>query len=134
MAQVNFHVRSNRISQFEVDAPKTVAQIRTMLAASGFDVEEARVSVVRPGGEVLIGQLCSIIPGPFDIVRFNTTTVNMPIAEKKLRELVEANNARFNGGCPCNAKAQNHGEVKVGGLTLTVEAEDDKTVVIRFRA
>ena len=131
MAQVNFHVRSNRISQMEVDGYKTVGQIRSMLAQAGFDVREGNVTVLRQDGTAVIGHTEGYIPSASDIVRFDTETVHMPIAEKVYREAVVA--AR----CQCHreqTQAQQPNSVCVSGRVLSIEAGDDgKSIVIRFR-
>lgn len=125
MAQVNFHVRSNRISQMEVDGNKTVAEIREMLAQAGFDVQESHVTIIRKDNTALIGHTDGYVPGNTDIVRFDTSTVNLPLAERAYREA---------GNACCEACRQPDASVRVGGHVLSVEAgEDGKTVVIRFR-
>lgn len=128
MAQVNFHVRSNRISQMEVDGYKTVGQIRSMLAQAGFDVREGNVTVIRQDGTAVIGHTEGYIPSASDIVRFDTETVHMPLAEKAYREATAQ--------CPCchEQPKQQVNSVSVSGRVLSIEAGDDgKSIVIRFR-
>lgn len=130
MAQVNFHVRSNRISQMEVDGYKTVGEIRELLSRAGFDVREANVTVLRQDGTAVIGHTEGYIPSASDIVRFDTETVHMPLAEKAYREATAQ--------CPCcheQPKPQQQvNSVGVSGRVLSIEAGDDgKSIVIRFR-
>jgi len=125
MAQVNFHVRSNRISQMEVDTPHTVAEIREMLAQAGFDVRDSHVTIIRKDNTALIGHTDGYVPGNTDIVRFDTSTVHLPLAERAYREVGKACCANYH---------QPDAAVRVGGHVLSVEAGDDgKTIVIRFR-
>ena len=124
MAQVNFHVRSNRISQMEVDGYKTVGEIRELLSRAGFDVREGNVTVLRQDGTA------GDIPSASDIVRFDTETVHMPLAEKAYREATVQ--------CPCcheqPKQQQQVNSVSVSGRVLSIEAGDDgKSIVIRFR-
>lgn len=93
MPTVAFRVRSTRIKDIELSNNTTIRDLKNILAANGYDVNEAtRVRVIRKDG-IVIGQMNDYVLRNADCVEIDTAIIGPfnALAELEKREKAECN-------------------------------------------
>lgn len=131
MPTVAFRVRSTRIKDIELSPNRsTIADLKEILAADGYDVNEAtRVRVIRRDA-IVIGQMDNYVLRDGDCVEIDTQVIgpfNALAAREAREEREAARRAAMNHKhCEHHCKKQPHIKVtRIGNLGIAISVVED---------
>lgn len=128
MPTVAFRVRSTRIKDIELSANKTIKDLKNILAANGYDVNEAtRIRVIRRDA-IVIGQMDSYVLRDGDCVEIDTNVFGPfdALAAREKREARKVERECTQGKCCKNQHKGPHIEVtRLGNLGIAIRVVED---------
>lgn len=87
MPAIAFRVKSDRIQDIELPAGTTVGSFTRLLAIRGYDVKDASIRIRRnQERDTLIGSVASYRLKDADAVEFNTESIALPVANRRMHE------------------------------------------------
>lgn len=129
MPTVAFRVRSTRIKDIELSPNhSTIADLKAILAADGYDVNEAtRIRVIRRDA-IVIGQMDNYVLRDGDCVEIDTNIFGpfSALAAREEREARKAEREGMQNNC-CNKQCKGpHIEVtRLGNLGIAIRVVED---------
>lgn len=136
MPTVAFRVRSTRIKDIELKAGQTIADLKSILHANGYDVEEStKVRVIRHDA-IVIGHMDHYVLNDGDCVEIDTHIVGPFNALEALcarEEREAARQAQIDKATKCNCckgnkekKASRHIEItRIGNTGIAIRVVED---------
>lgn len=130
MPTVAYRVRSTRIKDIELSANKTIKDLKNILAANGYDVNEAtRVRVIRRDA-IVIGQMDNYVLRDGDCIEIDTQIIGPFDALEARGERVKREAAREAAieaatNKTCNKRGKHIEIARIGNLGIAIRVVED---------